>query len=99
MKQIEAYICEHCNDKLTLTTDKYWLAEHELYCDENPFNKEHPYDCKHCKNGELSHYARYYDGYHKRYYQKPVYVCSIKYDKHTSSVCLGFKDKEAIDYD
>lgn len=99
MKELKAYICEYCEDKLTLTTDLEWLIEHELLCDKNPVNIKFPHSCVWCANYEYSHQSREYDGFHKRYYYLRRHKCTAENVKCTDRVCLSFKPKEGTWYD
>ena len=94
MKQIKAYVCEHCNDERTLTTNIEWLKEHELLCEKNPANAKLPHWCNSCVNNEYSHTSPFWDGYHKQYVDQNHYKCTAENVKCTDKVCLQFIPKE-----
>lgn len=94
MKEITAYICEYCNNEMTITTNIKWLKEHELLCDKNPANTKLRPLCSDCKNSEIYRYVDY-DGYHKEYMDKKGYRCTLGREnvKRTNKVCLQFTPK------
>lgn len=90
MKQVNAYVCEYCNDEVTITTDTEWLKEHELLCDKNPANAELPHHCYSCINYKYSYTSPFWDGYHKRWIDLRHYKCTAKNVKCTDKICLQF---------
>lgn len=92
MRQVEVYICEYCNDEMTMTTDVEWLKEHELLCEKNPANAELPCHCFCCANSKSLVCARW-DHFHKKPINHTYYQCTVENVKCTDKVCLQFVPK------
>lgn len=94
MKEVKAYICEYCNDELTMTTDVEWLKKHELLCEKNPANAELPCHCHGCANYKYSHTRKVYHSFYEQYMDRKYYRCTVDNVECTDKVCLQFIPKE-----